>query len=84
MSTGGYFCPKCKVKFCELPTECRVCGLTLVRLAAAASGGGGGIPTVSPPPPDRRPCPQVSASHLARSYHHLFPVPLFEELEDFR
>jgi transcription initiation factor TFIIH subunit 2 len=27
---NGYFCPQCKSKFCELPTDCRVCGITLV------------------------------------------------------
>lgn len=45
----GYLCPQCETKCCELPTECPVCGLTL-----------------------------VSSSHLARSYHHLFPLPAFE------
>src|SRR5699024_4503283 len=39
---SGYFCPQCNSKYCDLPVECKVCGLTL-----------------------------VSASHLARSYHHL-------------
>ncbi|GAU96122.1 hypothetical protein RvY_07611 [Ramazzottius varieornatus] len=47
----GYFCPVCLSKYCELPVECKVCGLTL-----------------------------VSAPHLARSYHHLFPVEPFEEI----
>ncbi|XP_055354256.1 general transcription factor IIH subunit 2-like [Paramacrobiotus metropolitanus] len=47
----GYFCPVCISKYCELPVECKVCGLTL-----------------------------VSAPHLARSYHHLFPVEAFQEL----
>jgi transcription initiation factor TFIIH subunit 2 len=46
---GGYQCPKCLAKLCELPSECVVCGLTL-----------------------------VSSPHLARSYHHLFPVPSYE------
>ncbi|XP_022649374.1 general transcription factor IIH subunit 2-like [Varroa jacobsoni] len=50
LSSGGYFCPQCKSKYCELPVECRCCGLTL-----------------------------VSAPHLARSYHHLFPLDNFEE-----
>uniref|UniRef100_A0A1B6EDD1 General transcription factor IIH subunit n=1 Tax=Clastoptera arizonana TaxID=38151 RepID=A0A1B6EDD1_9HEMI len=48
LKSGGYFCPQCRSKYCELPVECRVCGLTL-----------------------------VSAPHLARSYHHLFPVQAF-------
>lgn len=51
ISTAGYLCPQCKAKYCELPVECRGCGLTL-----------------------------VSAPHLARSYHHLFPLPAFQEL----
>jgi len=28
--SGGYSCPQCKNKYCELPVECKVCGLTLV------------------------------------------------------
>ncbi|CAM6099589.1 unnamed protein product [Calypogeia fissa] len=48
---GAYTCPRCKARVCELPTECHICGLTL-----------------------------VSSPHLARSYHHLFPVPAFEEV----
>lgn len=50
--TGGYFCPQCQSKYCELPVECKVCGLTL-----------------------------VSAPHLARSFHHLFPLDRFEEFK---
>ena len=49
-STGGYFCPICNNKYCELPVECKVCGITL-----------------------------VIAPHLARSYHHLFPLEPFKE-----
>ncbi|CAG7731775.1 unnamed protein product [Allacma fusca] len=30
LSTGGYICPKCLNKCCELPTECKSCGLTMV------------------------------------------------------
>merc|ERR1739844_795304 len=48
ISTAGYCCPQCSAKYCELPVECRGCGLTL-----------------------------VSAPHLARSYHHLFPMTPF-------
>lgn len=48
---GGYTCPRCKARVCELPTECLICGLTL-----------------------------VSSPHLARSYHHLFPVTPFNEI----
>ncbi|KAJ7335827.1 hypothetical protein JRQ81_013768 [Phrynocephalus forsythii] len=51
LTLGGYFCPQCRAKYCELPVECKVCGLTL-----------------------------VSAPHLARSYHHLFPLDAFEEI----
>jgi len=47
---GGYFCPQCNSKFCELPIDCQICGLTL-----------------------------ISSPHLARSYHHLFPVAIFAE-----
>jgi transcription initiation factor TFIIH subunit 2 len=48
LTYGGYLCPRCATKYCELPTDCGVCGLTL-----------------------------VSSPHLARSYHHLFPVAPF-------
>jgi len=27
---GGFYCPISKTKFCELPVDCSVCGLTLV------------------------------------------------------
>ncbi|XP_014224932.1 general transcription factor IIH subunit 2 [Trichogramma pretiosum] len=49
----GYLCPQCFSKHCELPVECRSCGLTL-----------------------------VSAPHLARSYHYLFPIQQFQEVEN--
>eukprot|EP01137_Pigoraptor_chileana_P018052 Opistho-2@76970 len=48
---GGFVCPRCTAKHCEIPSDCRVCGLTL-----------------------------ISSPHLARSYHHLFPLPAFHEL----
>lgn len=50
---GGYCCPRCGYITEELPSECAVCGLTL-----------------------------VSSSHLSRSCHHLFPVPVFDEIQD--
>ncbi|PWN31925.1 TFIIH basal transcription factor complex, subunit SSL1 [Meira miltonrushii] len=46
LKSGGYVCPRCLVKLCDVPTDCPVCGLTV-----------------------------VMSTHLARSYHHLFPVP---------
>ncbi|XP_037077750.1 general transcription factor IIH subunit 2-like isoform X2 [Pollicipes pollicipes] len=49
---GGYLCPQCFSKHCELPVDCATCGLTL-----------------------------MSAPHLARSYHHLFPLEPFVEVE---
>ncbi|KAK3930172.1 General transcription factor IIH subunit 2 [Frankliniella fusca] len=52
LGATGHLCPQCGSKYCELPVECRACGLTL-----------------------------VSAPHLARSYHHLFPVDNFLELD---
>ncbi|NXN72875.1 TF2H2 factor, partial [Himantopus himantopus] len=57
LTLGGYFCPQCRAKYCELPVECKICGLTL-----------------------------VSAPHLARSYHHLFPLDAFQEvpLEEYQ
>lgn len=51
LSKGGYVCPRCGSKVCEVPTECPICALTL-----------------------------VSSPHLARSYHHLFPVQNFREV----
>ncbi|POI35109.1 hypothetical protein CIB84_001139, partial [Bambusicola thoracicus] len=51
LTLDGYFCPQCRAKYCELPVECKICGLTL-----------------------------VSAPHLARSYHHLFPLDAFQEI----
>ncbi|KAI8977409.1 Ssl1-like-domain-containing protein [Mycotypha africana] len=52
LTVGGYICPRCKSKICELPSDCDICGLTL-----------------------------VSSPHLARSYHHLFPVDNFIEVK---
>nr|CAG4646251.1 EOG090X05VA [Macrothrix elegans] len=52
LSSNGYNCPQCGSRYCELPVECKQCGLTL-----------------------------VSAPHLARSYHHLFPIKPFKECE---
>ena len=51
LTFGGFSCPRCSSKYCEVPTQCSVCGLTL-----------------------------IAASHLARSYHHLFPVQPYEEV----
>ncbi|KAI7688249.1 hypothetical protein SSS_07687 [Sarcoptes scabiei] len=51
LTVSGYFCRQCNSKYCDLPVECKICGLTL-----------------------------LSASHLARSYHHLFPVEPFIEI----
>lgn len=51
LTDKGYYCPQCRSKYCELPVECIVCGLTL-----------------------------VLAPHLARSYHHLFPIANFLEV----
>ncbi|GBP22388.1 General transcription factor IIH subunit 2 [Eumeta japonica] len=51
VSSEGHLCPQCRSKYCELPAQCRTCGLTL-----------------------------ASAPHLARSYHHLFPVDSYEEV----
>nr|CAD7259509.1 unnamed protein product [Timema shepardi] len=52
LNSGKHSCPQCCSKYCELPVECRACGLTL-----------------------------VSAPHLARSYHHLFPVENYKEMD---
>ena len=51
LSMGGYQCPQCMIKVCTLPTECPVCGLTL-----------------------------ILSTHLARSYHHLFPLRRWVEV----
>lgn len=47
---GGFECPQCKGKVCQIPIDCPQCGLTL-----------------------------ISAPHLARTYHHLFPLGPFSE-----
>ena len=48
---GGYLCSRCSSKVCTLPTQCPVCGLTL-----------------------------ILSTHLARSYHHLFPLRNWKEV----
>ena len=30
LTTSGFLCPQCQAKYCELPVECKACGLTLV------------------------------------------------------
>jgi len=50
-SRDGYLCSRCKTKVCSLPSECPVCGLTL-----------------------------ILSTHLARSYHHLFPLVNWTEV----
>ncbi|TID30500.1 hypothetical protein CANINC_000853 [Pichia inconspicua] len=49
---GGYICPNCKSRVCNLPTVCPCCELML-----------------------------ILSTHLARSYHHLFPLKLFQEVK---
>lgn len=44
-AAAGYTCPRCSAKVCQVPTDCPVCGITI-----------------------------IMSTHLARSYHHLFPV----------
>ncbi|KAI9749990.1 MAG: glutamate synthase [NADH] [Chaenotheca gracillima] len=51
LSRGGYLCSRCSSKVCSLPSECPVCGLTL-----------------------------ILSTHLARSYHHLFPLKNWVEV----
>ncbi|UZJ55820.1 hypothetical protein CBS101457_005140 [Exobasidium rhododendri] len=51
LKAGGFLCPRCQVKLCDVPTDCPVCGLTI-----------------------------VMSTHLARSYHHLFPVPNYKAI----
>lgn len=51
LKSGGFVCPRCLVKICDVPTDCPVCGLTV-----------------------------VMSTHLARSYHHLFPVANYDAI----
>ena len=50
---NAYKCPRCHSTSSEIPSECRVCSLSL-----------------------------IASPHLARSYHHLFPVPRFKSVND--
>lgn len=89
----AYVCPRCQARVADLPTACNVCSLPLVRTAHAMPCTHTGPParvyhttptTLPPSTPIHHPPPtrllQVSSSHLARSYHHLFPVPPFKEV----
>lgn len=51
ITRGGYICPRCYAKVCNLPSQCPCCDLTL-----------------------------VLSTHLARSYHHLFPLKPYLEV----
>jgi len=53
LTSGGFLCPRCLAKLCDVPTDCDICGLML-----------------------------VSSPHLARSYHHLFPVKPYVTITD--
>ncbi len=48
----AYKCPNCSSIVCSLPSDCSVCGLSL-----------------------------ISSPLLARSYHHLFPVKSYDEVD---
>lgn len=89
---GGYTCPRCKARTQELPCRCgrqgRRAGWAGWNAKAAAccrclslQGLHASVCCC------RRRChvcglTLISSPHLARSYHHLFPVPAFEELDD--
>lgn len=47
-SGTAFVCPRCEAKVCDVPTDCPICGITI-----------------------------VLSTHLARSYHHLFPTPYY-------
>ncbi|KAI8106733.1 hypothetical protein M9434_001387 [Picochlorum sp. BPE23] len=53
LKAGSFICPQCRARTMEVPSECHVCGLTL-----------------------------IASPHLARSYHHLFPVAPFKEIQE--
>lgn len=88
LTLGGYYCPQCRAKYTELPVECKVCGRCpacpcssifteifrehrRVKFSVCLLSGAG--------------LTLVSAPHLARSFHHLFPLEAFQEtpLEDY-
>ena len=52
LASGAFICPQCKGKTMEVPSQCHICGLTL-----------------------------LASPHLARSYHHLFPVEPYKEVK---
>ena len=43
LSTGGYFCPQCRAKYCELPVECRACGEYMIMKRVHFRMGRGGL-----------------------------------------
>ncbi|WFD44051.1 hypothetical protein MPSI1_002716 [Malassezia psittaci] len=51
-AASGYTCPRCYAKVCQVPTDCPVCGITV-----------------------------IMSTHLARSYHHLFPVANYQPVQ---
>ncbi|KAK4606979.1 hypothetical protein RGQ29_000974 [Quercus rubra] len=61
---GGYTCPRCKARVCELPTECRICGLTLIssphlaRLPRSCFGCQQSLPNPGNKPSLRVACPK--------------------------
>ena len=85
MGYGGYFCPQCNSKFCELPTDCRVSSANLYYNTSFFPL----CPSLPISPLHHKSLPEkqicgltlVSSPHLARSYHHLFPVPIYTEIK---
>lgn len=84
----AHVCPRCKARVADLPTACNVCSLPLVRVLMIEGYTRLLSVCLCPPSPYlANPTifssyiqTQVSSSHLARSYHHLFPVIQFNEL----
>lgn len=92
LSLGGYFCPQCHAKYTELPVECKVCGMsdrTIQSVCVSVSVGFFVLffqthrNTITLTGLCGICCLQgltlVLAPHLARSFHHLFPLQAFIE-----
>lgn len=77
LKTTGYSCPRCKARLCDVPTECRVCGLTVVNAPQLARSYRHLFP-VSPLLPRASDFELMSlrAGHKLRTSDAVSPTPL--------
>lgn len=86
LKSTGYSCPRCKSRICDVPTECKVCGLTVVNAPQLARSYRHLFPVGLRPvslcpfgadPPSLLRCPTIpsSPSRAPPTHQHATPAP---------